>query len=67
MEHPMDHAPWDELDQLGQRLGVLKRLLDRAAEYGDHLQTQRIQAEIAQAKDRRHSILMSIAKLSVAA
>ena len=67
MEHPMDHARWDELDQLGQRMGVLKQLLDRAAEYGDHAQTQRVQAEIAKAKNRRHSILMSIAEHSAAA
>jgi hypothetical protein len=46
----MDDTRWDELDQLGRRLGVLKRLLDRAAEYGDHVQTQRVQAEIARSK-----------------
>ena len=63
----MDHTRWDELDHLGQKLGVLKRLLDRASEYGDQVQTKRITAEIAKAKDRRHSILMSIAETSIAA
>ena len=63
----MDETRWDELDLLGQKMAVLNRLLDRAAEYGDQIQTQRIEAEMSKAKDLRHRILMSIAETSVAA
>ena len=63
----MDQMRWDELDHLGQKLGVLKRLLDKAEEYGDQVQARHFKAEIAKAKDRRHSILMSIAETSIAA
>ena len=63
----MAETRWDELGLVGQKMAVLNRLLDRAAEYGDQIQTQRIQAEIAKAKDLRHSILMSIAEASIAA
>ena len=63
----MAETRWDELDQLGQQMAVLKRLLDRAAEYGDQPETKRLNAEISRVKDRRHDLLMSIAELSIAA
>jgi hypothetical protein len=63
----MDDTRWDELDHLGQKMALLNRLLDRAEEYGDQVQTQRLEAEIAKAKDLRHGILMSIAEASISA
>ena len=63
----MDHARWNELDQLGQKMAVLNRLFERTAEYGDQVQTRHFEAEIAKAKDRRHSILMPIAETSITA
>ena len=66
MEYPMDQL-WDELDQLGQKIAVLDRLLSRAMEYGDELQRKRFKAEIGKAEARRHNILMSIAGGAVAA
>lgn len=63
----MAETRWDELDQLGQQMAVLKRLLDKAAEYGDQPEIKRLTAEISRLRDRRHSILMSIAEASIAA
>jgi len=63
----MDKKYWDELDVLGQKLAVSKRLLAKAEEYGNRAGGQRFRAEIAALNRQRESIILSIAEFSVAA
>jgi len=63
----MDDKYWNELDELGQKMSSLTRLLDRAKEYGDGQEMQRINAQIACVEQQREKILVEIAELSVAA
>lgn len=63
----MEEKHWLELDLIGQRMVVAKRLLAKAEEYGAQHDAQRFRAEIAALDRQRENIILSIAEFSVAA
>lgn len=63
----MEEKHWQELDLIGQRMVVAKRLLARAEEYGAQHDARHFRAEIAALNRQRENIIVSIAEVSVAA
>jgi hypothetical protein len=66
-ESTMGDKHWNELEELGQKMNSLSRMLDRAREYGDAPQVQHLSAQITHVQQLRDKILVSIAEISIAA